>query len=102
MVDGLKQVEASRFKVGENHAPWSLILVCYQMGADYCFVVFDEDDKREYIQSSIVSPRTTNDLEQSILDVLQNPAGLERLGDVFDRLQRGFYGPLFEMRNTED
>ena len=98
---GFKLVESSRFSVGENHAKWNLILACYQHYDNYCFVVFDENDRSEYIQSAIVTPETSNTLEEAIISTIQNPFGLEVLNDVFERLQTGFYGSMFEMRNVE-
>ena len=101
MLDGFKQVESSRFNVGESHAQWNLFLTCCQRRTDYCFVAFDGENKGEYIQSATVTAVMSNALEQAVIKTIQNPVGLETLDDVFKRLQDGFYGSMFIMMTTE-
>jgi hypothetical protein len=83
-----------KYYAGENYYQWVVKLVIYQEHNLYKFVLTDDEDTI-YIASNYVTPATANALEETIDEIMYNPARYESLTDIYDTLQDTFYGQVF-------
>ncbi|MGI6225701.1 MAG: hypothetical protein ACOYJ1_05525 [Peptococcales bacterium] len=90
--------ESRKHELGENYCSWQLHTELYQCGRSCYYVILDKDDSGIRITSSVVSPATANALEDAITTALARPERLETLDDVYNELQKGFYGTMFKFQ----
>jgi hypothetical protein len=91
-----KLVESNKYSVGEKHNQWYLYTGLYQYRDNYYYCIFDKDNTEDVIISAIVDSKTINCFENTILDVLRRPQGIETIDDFLNRLKSSFYGSMFK------
>ena len=89
--------EYKKYYAGEQGGRWGIDVVIYQSRDNYKFVISDNDDDM-YLATNYVTPATANDIERTIDNIMEFSARYESIADVYEALQKAYYGSLFYLR----
>lgn len=82
------------YTMGEKHYKWTLTQTTQQQRDGYKYIFIDKETSEKII-TDFVTPRTANEIEKAILNIINNSTRIETLYDFFEELQKTNYSILF-------